>query len=224
MTEAQWLACEDVGLMLYYLSQGDASDRKLRLFAIGCCLRTGPVLKGWVRKAVRDIVEAAVRYADGLATREELQSIITSGPGPDWEACQPFLSAASFENMGLTAFGVSQRTAAMLADAYAYPSRDEADPAWLAAFMAERAVQLEMFRDIFGNPFRPAKIDPAWRSSRVIALARGIYDNWAFDGMPSLGDALEDEGCDDAEILSHCRSDAEHVRGCWVVDALLGKL
>jgi hypothetical protein len=38
-----------------------------------------------------------------------------------------------------------------------------------------------------------------------------------------LADALEDAGCTDAEILSHCRSPGPHVRGCWVVDEILGK-
>ena len=41
--------------------------------------------------------------------------------------------------------------------------------------------------------------------------------------MPELADALEEAGCTDVEILSHCREPGEHVRGCWVVDLLLGK-
>ena len=52
---------------------------------------------------------------------------------------------------------------------------------------------------------------------------RSIYDDRAFDRLPILADALEDAGCADAAILSHCRGPGEHVRGCWVVDLLLGK-
>jgi hypothetical protein len=37
-----------------------------------------------------------------------------------------------------------------------------------------------------------------------------------------LVDALEDADCRDQEILSRCRSGGEHVRGCGVVDLLLG--
>jgi hypothetical protein len=41
--------------------------------------------------------------------------------------------------------------------------------------------------------------------------------------MPILADALQDAGCEDEALLSHCRGDSPHVRGCWVVDLLLGK-
>jgi hypothetical protein len=88
---------------------------------------------------------------------------------------------------------------------------------------AEMSAQAIILRDIIGNPFRPATIDPAWLTPGVIVLARHIYDERAFGGMPGLGDALEEAGCDSADILSHCRSGTEHVPGCWVVDAILGK-
>ncbi len=41
--------------------------------------------------------------------------------------------------------------------------------------------------------------------------------------MPALANAIEDAGCADADILAHCRGDGPHVRGCWVVDLVLGK-
>ena len=80
-----------------------------------------------------------------------------------------------------------------------------------------------LVRDIFGNPFRPVTFDPAWRTSDVMLLANGIYDERAFDRMPILADALQDAGCDKPDILDHCRGDGPHVRGCWVVDLVLGK-
>jgi hypothetical protein len=81
----------------------------------------------------------------------------------------------------------------------------------------------DIIRDIFGNPFRPVTVDPAWLTSTVVALATGIYTERAFDRMPILADALMDAGCANADVLNHCRSDGPHVRGCWVVDLLLGK-
>ena len=81
----------------------------------------------------------------------------------------------------------------------------------------------ELLREVIGNPFRPIAFDPAWRTSTVIALARGVYDDKAFDRMPILADALQDAGCENADILDHCRGDSLHIRGCWVVDLVLGK-
>mgnify|MGYP000918290268 CR=1 FL=1 len=80
----------------------------------------------------------------------------------------------------------------------------------------------DLLRDIFGNPFHPVTFDPAWRTPGVSSLARRIHDALAFDRMPSLADALEELGCRDAEILSHCRVPTGHVRGCWVIDVILG--
>ena len=80
-----------------------------------------------------------------------------------------------------------------------------------------------MLRDIFGNPFRPVSINSTCLTSTVRGLAEGIYAERAFDRMPILADALEDAGCDNADILAHCRGDGPHVRGCWVVDLVLGK-
>ncbi|MBX9585555.1 MAG: hypothetical protein K2X87_35050 [Gemmataceae bacterium] len=78
-------------------------------------------------------------------------------------------------------------------------------------------------RDLFGNPFRPVAFDPDWRTSTAVALARGMYDARDFGPMPVLADALQDAGCDHPEVLAHCRDPAGiHVRGCWVVDGVLG--
>ena len=87
----------------------------------------------------------------------------------------------------------------------------------------EDAAQAALLRDIFGNPFQPVSLDPTWLSSTVQAMATGIYAERAFDRMPILADALEEAGCDNLDILNHCRGPGTHVLGCWVVDLLLGK-
>jgi hypothetical protein len=81
----------------------------------------------------------------------------------------------------------------------------------------------DLIHDLFANPFRPIALDPRWRTSDAVGLARAIYDDRAFDRLPILADALIDAGCDDEQVLAHCRSDGPHVRGCWVVDLVLGK-
>jgi hypothetical protein len=78
-------------------------------------------------------------------------------------------------------------------------------------------------RDIFGNPFRPVTLDTAWPTPAARTLAQEIYDERAFDRMPELADVLARAGCGNVDILEHCRGPGPHVRGCWVVDLVLGK-
>jgi hypothetical protein len=87
-------------------------------------------------------------------------------------------------------------------------------------------VQAELLRCIFGNPFRPAIVDPSWltwNAGTVVQLAETIYAERRFGDLPVLADALEEAGCANEDILNHCRAPGEHARGCWVVDLLLGK-
>jgi hypothetical protein len=89
------------------------------------------------------------------------------------------------------------------------------------AIMEVRAATI---RDIFGNPFRPVSFSDHWRADTAVSLARQMYESREFSAMPILADALQDAGCDDAGVLDHCRDPKQvHVRGCWVVDLVLGK-
>ncbi len=87
----------------------------------------------------------------------------------------------------------------------------------------EEQSQATCLRDLFGNPFHPKGVEASWRTATVLALAGQMYESRDFGPMPILADALEDTGCDDAEILNHCRGPGPHVRGCWVLDLILGK-
>jgi hypothetical protein len=88
---------------------------------------------------------------------------------------------------------------------------------------AEQERGCRLVHDIFGNPFRPVTFDADWRTSTAAALAQHMYDSRDFSAMPILADALQDAGCENAEVLDHCRGPGPHVRGCWVVDLVLGK-
>jgi hypothetical protein len=79
-----------------------------------------------------------------------------------------------------------------------------------------------LVRDVFGYPFRPAAFDRRWRTTAVWGLADGVAADGTFDRLPILADALEDAGCDDAELLAHLRGPGPHVRGCWAVDVVRG--
>jgi hypothetical protein len=89
---------------------------------------------------------------------------------------------------------------------------------------AEYAAQADLLRDIFGNPFRPVVFDPAWGTDTAVSLAKHVYESRDFSAMPILADSLQDAGCENADVLTHCRDEKQpHVRGCWVVDLVLGK-
>jgi hypothetical protein len=99
----------------------------------------------------------------------------------------------------------------------------KADRAGRRAEQEERMLQAAVLRCLAGNPIRPARFDKSWRTSAVLDLARHIYADNRFDLVPVLGDALADAGCDDDQMLGHCRIRVEHWRGCFVVDAVLDK-
>ena len=128
-------------------------------------------------------------------------------------------------------------TAVMAAGHWARRNDRAPVPEWI--FQTETVAQAALMHCIFGNPFRPVAFSPAWRTDTAVALARTMYESREFGAMPILADALQDAGCDDNAILDHCRGRQEgvpgepaggshvhratHVRGCWVVDLVLGK-
>jgi hypothetical protein len=85
-----------------------------------------------------------------------------------------------------------------------------------------------LLREVFGNPFRPAQINPAWRTPTVRALATAAYEERELPRghlqaarLAVLSDALEEAGCTDGDLLAHLRSPGPHVRGCWPLDLIL---
>jgi hypothetical protein len=241
MTEADWLACEDPIPMLEFL-RGSAGDRKLRLFAVACCHRVWD----WLGDRSRRAVDEVERYVDGQATGEDLHVAAK-------EASEEWLSEFGTHHPSnaaycLTFFGKTKAhdaTAGVVAEVVeavrceactrtgislqGWPAK--ADPvvtkacieAGEVAKLVELAAQSRLLRDIFHGPRCPVLVRCFWKTRAVVELARHIYLEQAFDRLPILADALEDAGCTDAQILDHCRQPGEHVRGCWVVDALLGK-
>jgi hypothetical protein len=202
MTESEWLTCADPHPMLELL-RAKASDRKLRLFAVACSRRIWNLIDPLGQAAV-DIAEA---FADGLFGPDEMRAARL--------ACQGAGGQASWY-AAATKLEVAARNAARSAQA------GVASNPLLGTEAGELLEQAGLVRDIFGNPFRPITVDLSLTPT-VVRLAQAIYDDRAFQKVPELADVLHDAGCDNDEILSHCRGPGPHVRGCWVLDLVLGK-
>lgn len=226
MTEAEWLN-GNPEFMLPMLG-GKVSDRKIRLFICACCRRIWDQLgdeRSW------RAVETAERYADGQASGRELAVARTAalrvvrgrGADPAWAAywATNGSAAETVWNAATAVFEAEVRSAALEARA----GKADEIAAWRIRRDAGLRGQAALLREIVGNPFRPVRIDPvclAWNDGAVRRLARVIYDAGRFADLPLLADALEESGCDDAELLSHCRTPGRHVRGCFALDLLAG--
>jgi hypothetical protein len=225
--------------MLAHL-RGNASERKLRLFAAACCRRVWHLLPD---ARGRRAVGVAERYADGEADGEDLRLVVIGAENVA-EALAASSSTASEEAEASAAFAALNTTllpehAADCSAANACSALFHAATAAGASSVAsardgERAKQCQLLRCIFGPlPFREVRIDPSLLTTNdglVAKLARAAYEDRTLPaGMLEgacllvLADALEDAGLTDAEVLTHLRSGGPHVRGCWAIDALLGQ-
>ncbi len=223
MTEAEWLACEDPRRMLGFV-RGDKRnplpERRSRLFGVACCRR---LLHLIVDSRSRKALEVTERYADGTATTDELDAAYSEAF--DVEA---FYAEHPDRQRGkrLEALGCAANAVAEcchedeLAEGVALEALTAAEAARITG---EAAAQANLVRDIFGNPFRLVAFDPAWRTEHIVGIASKVYEKRDFATMAILADALEETGCVEAGILVHCREPGVHVRGCWVVDAILVK-
>jgi len=235
MTETEWPACTDPTPMLDFL-RGKASERKLRLYGAACCRAVWDILTDGRARAAVEALEVYVDQpsfsdADWRFVNGEARAAFSAAKTP---ACQNANSprtaacAAAYavvrlcaEDAAAAAIGACYQTVNAVAR-----SRPTEPGFFRSAWEPTYRSRAELLRDQIGNPFCPVAINPnwlTWNDCTVRRIAQVIYDQRAFDRMPILADALEDAGCDNADILDHCRSEGPHVRGCWLVDLLLGK-
>jgi hypothetical protein len=204
MTEQEWLECTHPASMLVHLD-GKATERKARLFCSACCRRVWDLLSS---EGLRKAIAIAEEFPDARVEREEA---VSSDESVLADVMTDVVDSPAHEAVQIILISLFQRHTKTY-DAVESP--------------AELAAQHDLLRDIFGNPFRCVSADPvwlAWNGGTVVKLAQGIYEERAFDRLPILADALEGAGSTDQGILDHCRDPGPHVRGCWVIDLLLGK-
>ncbi len=229
MTEQQWLTAADPGPMLNWHASGAKrwllfwlnlgtnrrTTRRILRFAGACC--------------VRGYTEIEISSWDG-----ELLQLVALGSGviqiQDFEKCmweiQPELEPIEVYAKWRAEEAARDRGIHLAwEEARGIAARDDrtepiSDPTAAQRYMTEESkAQAGLLRDILGNPFRHTTLDPRWLTSTVRGLAQCIYADRAFDRLPILLDA----GCYNEALLSHCHSPEPHVRGCWVIDLLLGK-
>lgn len=223
MTEAEWLTCTAPRPMLEFL-RGWGSDRKLRLFALACC---HGVWDHITDERSRAAVEFAERNAEvGISRRKGRPAVYKAAR----DACRDASAAPKVvdEDATRVALALLWGNAWESALAALVNSERVAESGAMWRHTPSKRFdweqQAHLLRDIFGNPFRAATIDPAWLTPEVVQQARTVYDGRSFEQLHVVADALEAVGCTDATILEHCRRpEAGHVRGCWVVDLAIGR-
>ena len=241
MTEKEWLVSNDPARMLQWVTRGRGgytpgkgiSDRKLRLFACACVRQVWSI----VTERSRNAVEVAERYADGMATLQELMTAHD-------RASKPALDG-SFE--AELAWKASQQHAGAL-------SANNALPRWFSVSTKLASLQATLLRTIVGNPWRPVTLPEGrkecswcggagtrrvvrttmtclpcdgrgwfattcpwltWKDGTIPKMTQVIYDERMWDQMPMLADALEESGCRDEVILRWCRGQ----EWCWLCTA-----
>jgi len=192
--------------------------RKLRLFGCACCRRIETLVTD-------ERSRAALRAGEAFADDEIGKDALITARKAAATAANEIQKRVGLRSTFWAAF-VAEMVTHVAFDAFESASIRAADAvarSGLRTQEQEEQSQLVLLRDIFGNPFQPVEFDPSWSTEAVVDLARGMYESRDFGPMPVLADALEDAGCADAEVLGHCRGPGPHVRGCWVVDLVLGK-
>lgn len=231
MTEYEWINGTAIRPMLQHV-QGKLSRRKQGLFAVACCRQISHLFRD---QRLHHVLDLAERHAEG------------STPPPRWQGLLEIATAAYGEILTSSGFGATKAMAvaaayavscavehalntgnvahyAASAAAYAATTRAfvaEDDPGSQAARSTLVAQQCVLLRDLVGNPFAPVALAPACRTPAVLGVARTIHEDRDYSLLPLLADALEEAGCTIFSVLHHCRQEPVHVRGCWVIDALL---
>jgi hypothetical protein len=223
MRPAKWNTSTDPDRMLE-AAAGRLSDRKLLLFGCACARRVSALLPESVR-AVIPLIEGAAEVEDEEGRQEAVRAALIESVGHLFglgvTLLQPRLQFGQFVPSVTRALSALEWSAALPPEERAWT--EYLNPLLNLSPRRDHPEQAALLRCVAGYPFDPSAIDPAWRTSDAVSLAAGIYADEAFDRLPILADALMDAGCCDDRILSHLRSAGPHVRGCWVVDLVLGK-
>jgi hypothetical protein len=222
MKEAEWLACGDPERMINHLPGRRGYARKLLLLGCACCRLVWDQMPD---ERCREAVRTAEQFADGEVDEVQFTQATAAAGRAVTELQESGTADEVSLNIAFAAAGLQHLLDRGGYRAAGYVERrtnyvDPLDPDRAVYREQHVALILDIFAVLYLTPDH--EIAPEWLTTDVVALAEGIYEEWAFDRMPILADALQDAGCDSEEVLKHCRDTAlTHVRGCWVLDTIL---
>ena len=228
MTEAEWLTSTNLRQHLQFL-RGRVSERKLRHLM---SVYVRGILSVFSDPGSEEADEALELFPTGALSRSELDRVFSTSKsqilemhGWPWrtEGQRESLMEDVESAVMWALLWYLPIDAVVYGDDRCWRLIQDDDPSTVP--YKARCSAISVLREVVGNPFRRVIANPAWLTPDVVALAKDCYSHGDFTTMPILADALEDAGCDSEDILSHCRDrdPADHVRGCWVVDLVLGK-
>jgi hypothetical protein len=240
MTEREWLACDQPADLARFL-HGTANGLRFRFLAVAWGYRIRDYMvdydlpwfdafAGWV-SGTGEPPHAVCRQPEFVC--------LEYGAGPDYWARRCVdairdkdpLTAAACAGEGAARISLPRQPEDTSLRGESNSKRAAREARLRAEISENKAHQLGVrsrfcaeFRDVAGDPFRPVVFAAEWRTSTAVDLAQLMYESRDFSAMPILADALQDAGCANDDILNHCRGPGPHVRGCWVVDLVLGKV
>lgn len=238
LDETEWYVSGDSVRLLTTAQQYNIiSDRKIRLFVVACYRQISKYLSDDVGK---EEVQTGILFADAQATLDDL-NVALHRLGPLLNERRQNIPLRNFDQISIfydalqshilrppedlrDAAGIGKLARGVLrvisAVSFAHGMPDQ-------LLHEMKHEQADFVRDLFGPlPFREIPIAPdwfGWNNGSIVKIANTMYENEDFGDFAILGDLLEEAGCQDRQILSHCRTSKPHIKGCWLLDLLLGK-
>lgn len=226
LDEGEWALSRDLDAMLLELADS-IPQRKSRLFAIHACRSIQVTPEG----RSLEVLCAAEQHADGEIDDDALREVWSqlelkvhdTGLQGDTQFRKERLEAAVSLAADPVPLGGGNLFA--IAGLVAITNSPTKSPTDVEARKQLLDVQFtDLLREMIGNPFRRVALSPQWLQwdhGAIPKMAQEIYNSGRWQDLQILADALEDAGCDNHDLLDHCRSGRDHVKGCWVLDLLL---
>ena len=221
MTDLEWLECVEPDPMEDLLeSLGRLTERKRRLFACGICRRNEGLVHD---RRCMEGVGISERFAEGLADARDL-ILARNHANNSLARCREGWESARHARTGVYCACLDDDAGRWVQGNFRRARSVEGATRGVSEVDSDREsrrVEAGVFRELHGTPSRLGEFDASWLTKEVILLAGSIVADRTFGRMPELGVVLEAAGCRDAGVIEHCRSGAEHLLGCWILDGVL---